>query len=180
MRGIHERNSQDAVARRICGHTLRIVLCDSRGGALVELALVAPILIALALGAADFGRLAYFSIEASNAARAGAAYAAQSTATSIDTSGIRTAAAHDAPNLTGIATLTVTSNPVCQCANGTSFSTVGTTTAACAAAILNCASPHRVINYVQVNTSAPVATMFRYPGIPTSITLRGQAIMRIK
>jgi hypothetical protein len=31
-----------------------------------------------------------------------------------------------------------------------------------------------------VNTSAPVNSMFRYPGLPTSYTLLGQAVMRIE
>ena len=159
---------------------LRAVLRDKRGSALVELGVVMPILLLLLVGAAEFGRLAYFSIEASNAARAGAAYGAQSTANSINTTGIQTAASNDAPNLTRVATLTATSNPVCQCDNAGVFSTIGTTTSACASAAASCASPKRVINYVQVNTSAPVSTILRYPGMSTSFTLQGKAIMRIQ
>jgi len=36
-----------------------------------------------------------------------------------------------------------------------------------------------VVNYVQVSTSATVSTMFNYPGIPNSFTLKGFAKMRV-
>ena len=119
--------------------------------------------------------MAYFAIEVSNAAGAGVAYGAQSTATSTQTTAIQTAAANDAPNLTKIGTLTVTSAIACQCANGTSFTSIS-----CGTANTTCVSPSRTIKYVQVNTSAPVNSMFKYPGLPTIYTLQGQAVMRIE
>ena len=166
--------------RIISGLVLRLLTGESRGSALVELAVVAPIFILLMVGAADFGRVEYFSLEASNSARAGVAYAAQGSTFATNSSAIQTAARNDAPNLTNVATLTVTSNPVCQCNNAGVFTTIGTTASACASATASCVSPSRVINYVQVHSSAPVSTIFTYPGFPSSFTVQGQATMRIQ
>ncbi|MHB8440130.1 MAG: TadE family protein [Acidimicrobiales bacterium] len=50
----------------------------SRGQALVELALMAPVMMALLLGTVDLGRLFYTYIGVNNAAREGAAFGAAS------------------------------------------------------------------------------------------------------
>jgi Flp pilus assembly protein TadG len=140
------------------------------GQAFVELALVLPIFILLLVGTAELGRLAYASIEVSNAARAGVAYGAQSHITASDITGIQLAATQDAPNITSMTPPVVTLS--CSCSNGTAIS--------CATAGTNCVSPARIIEYVQVSTAAPVNTVFHFPGIPDTVTLRGQAIMRVE
>jgi Flp pilus assembly protein TadG len=180
MKSSHESNSKLARACRRCAHMLRFVPGEDRGSALIELTLVMPVFALLTVGWVDFARTAYFSIEASNAARAGVAYAAQGTTFATNTSGIQAAADNDAPNLTSVATLAVTSNSVCQCDNAGTFTTIGTTTSACASASSSCLSPSRVISYVQVNTSAQVSSIFANRGAPAAYTVRGQAIMRIK
>ena len=149
----------------------RLGLSGDYGGALVELALMIPIFILLLVGGAEFGRLEYFSVEVADAARAGAVYGAQSAATASNTSEIQSEAANDAPDLAIIATLTVTPTTVCDCSNGTSITCANTTA---------CVRPARVVKYVQVNTSAPVNTILHYPGLPSTYTLQGQAIMRIE
>lgn len=173
MKSNQKSNSFNKKAPRIASFTLRAALADNFGGALVDLAAIIPIFALLLIGVVEFGRMAYFSIEVSNAARAGAAYAAQSTGTSTYTSGIQTAAQNDAPNLTKITTLVVTPTTVCQCDNSGAFSTMTSCTA-------SCSSPGRVITYAQVNTSAQVSAGFTLPGLPVSYTLQGQSIMRIK
>jgi hypothetical protein len=42
----------------------------------------------------------------------------------------------------------------------------------------SCPSPSRIVLYVQVTTTAPVNTIFHFPGIPSTVTLRGFATMR--
>jgi Flp pilus assembly protein TadG len=138
---------------------------DCRGSALVELALVAPIFVLLLTGAAEFGRLAYAAIEVTNAARAGVAYAAQSHITASNTAGIRQAARNDGSDVTS---LSATSRFFCACSNGNSSTCLPT----------DC-SGARIIEYVQVNTSATVDPLFYYPGLPKTFTLRGRAIMRV-
>lgn len=140
-----------------------------RGQALVELALVIPLFFLLIIGAAEFGRLAYAAIEVANAARAGAAYGAQTHITASDSAGIKLASTQDAPNVSGV---TATSSISCICSTG------GTLT--CTNALAACASPARIIEYVTVNSSATVGPLFNYPGLPHTFTLYGQSIMRVE
>ena len=65
----------------------------ARGQALVELALITPVLLLLLLIAVDFGRLFFTYIQLNNAAREGAAYGAASPA---DTPGITAAVQREA------------------------------------------------------------------------------------
>jgi Flp pilus assembly protein TadG len=150
---------------------------EETGQAFVELALVLPIFTVLVLGAAEFGRLAYAAIEIGNAARAGVAYAAQTHTTAQDSANIQLAAtteAHDIVNLTATPSYTCS----CESTGGTittpgSCTTIDTTAG-------SCPSPSRIVLFVQVNTSAPVNTLFHFPGIPNSVTLTGKAIMRVE
>src|ERR1700733_2170823 len=94
------------------------------GSALIELAVMTPVLILLAFGTGDFGRLMYDAIVVSHAARAGAAYAATSNANAENSSGISQAAQSEAQNL---GTITVTSQVVCQCPSGSPLGSSTTT-----------------------------------------------------
>jgi hypothetical protein len=60
----------------------------------------------------------------------------------------------------------------CSCSDGTAVT--------CANAGTTCLSPGRIIEAVQVNTTAPINTVFKFPGIPNSMTLRGYALMRVE
>lgn len=148
----------------------RTTIRDDLGQAFVELALVLPMFILLLVGAAEIGRLVYAGIEVSNAARSGVAYGSQNHITASDTANIQLAATREAPNITSLATPVVTLS--CSCSNGTSIT--------CANAGTTCVSPAHILEFVQVQTSAPVNTLFHYPGIPSSITLRGFAKMRVE
>jgi Flp pilus assembly protein TadG len=152
-------------------HDLR----EDIGQAFVELALVLPIFMLLLVGLVEVGRLAYASIAVSNAARAGVAYGAQSHTTAADTTNINLAATQDAPNITSM-TATTTNSCACETSAG-----VITPFASCAIGVTNtttCLSPSRIVVYVQVTTQANVDTLFHFPGIPNTVTLRGYASMR--
>ena len=56
---------------------MRVVSRNRRGQALIESAIVVPVIMLLALGAVDFGRVFAATLTASNAAKQAAAYAAQ-------------------------------------------------------------------------------------------------------
>ena len=71
----------------------------TRGQALVEFALLLPVLVLVLALAADFGRAFTAYIAISGAAREGAAYGMQSTTAAADTAGMRTAALADAPTI---------------------------------------------------------------------------------
>src|SRR5262245_28119887 len=83
------------------------------GAALVELAISLPVLILLVVGAGDFARVMYLTIEMTNAARAGAQYGAETLARSKDFTRMQTTAVGAAPNISG---MTAVGTRACQCA----------------------------------------------------------------
>lgn len=150
-------------------HTIRRYLTQEGGQSLLELAFMLPVFALLLAGAADFARFAYASIEVSNAAHAGVQYGAQSYLTAVDLAGMAQAAINDAPDVSSI---TATANQSCACSNG-----MATT---CKNAATTCIAPVRIIQYVQVNTTARLNPIFQYPGLPTTLTVNGQATMRVQ
>jgi Flp pilus assembly protein TadG len=149
-----------------------------RGQSMLEVALLLPMLLILALGVIDMGRYAFLSILVGNAARAGAGYGAQSLPLSVDTSGIQTAADNDFQNNgQNVSGLTVTSSVACGCDND------GTVTAAVCSTVTNpsagtCAAGHWVV-MESVTTSGTFNALFGYPGIPKSITVTKTATLRV-
>ena len=135
---------------------------------MAELAIALPALVLLFLGAADFGRLFYMWIAVNNAARAGAQYGSQNVITAANISGMETAATTDGSNIGG---LTATANQ-CTCASGTSVTV-------CSGSNYNCANALSA-TYVEVDTQATFHTVVSYPGIPSSITVTGKAIMQVE
>jgi Flp pilus assembly protein TadG len=135
----------------------------SDGSSLLEAALVMPVLILLLAVAVDAGRAYYLAIEVSSAAHAGAIYGAQNPG---DTSGMVSAAKLEAPD---ISILNATATYGCECHDGSSNVAGCTTPPTCA---------DNYVNYADVATSAVYAPIFPYPGLSTSLTLRGYAAMR--
>jgi len=157
-----------------CGRALahRAPLRHAEAGqALVQFALLVPVLVLIFLGTVALGQLCYCVIEASSAARAAAEYGSQSPVAAADTAGMLQAAQQDAPQLTN---LTASSKYFEQCPDGSGLCT-GT---ACGAAPPSCTGG-RVLIFVQVNTTASYTPMVSFPGRPSSITVKGQAIMAV-
>jgi len=146
---------------------LRRAFRSNRGHAFVELALLMPIFTLVIVGSAEFARLAFAGIEVRDAARAGAEYGAQNHGTAQNTSGMQSAATNDSPNVTNI---TAAASTFCTCSNGTSVT--------CANAASNCSA--RIAEYVQVDTSAVVNPTFHVPGLPSTYTLKGRAVIRVE
>jgi Flp pilus assembly protein TadG len=152
-------------------------LRSQAGQTLLEVALLAPMLLALLVGTIEFGRYAYLGILVENAARAGAAYGAQSLPQSADTVGIRSAADNDFANGQNLTGLNVTPSTSCGCDNG------GTVTGATCSTAVNpsagtCASGHWVV-MVSVQASATFNPLFGFPGISKSITVTRTVTMRV-
>jgi len=148
------------------------VLLGSEGAAAIELALILPVLVFMLVAVIELGRLAYFSIEVSNAAHAGAQYGAQSPFYAGNTAGIQNAAQQDGYDVPGL-----TVPPpllICKCST-----TSGVESSAAACALGDCPAGSSLIAYVQVQTSATVNPLLKYPGIPASYTLSGSATMRV-
>jgi Flp pilus assembly protein TadG len=135
-------------------------VCVSGGQTVLELALLLPLMLLLLIGVIEIGRFAYFDILVSNAARAGAQYGAQSLIQAADKNGIQTAAQND-----GLTTMTITSAQQCNCGLGTP--------GGCPVA---CAQP---TVYVAVTATEKFNSLFKYPGLPKSMTLASTATMRV-
>jgi len=137
----------------------------------VELALMLPVLGILLIGTIDFARVYYAAMAIDQAARAGAAYGAQSVATSGDDAGMAQAALSTA-NLDLTPAVTAANAHAthwCACADGTHVScTTGTCTE----------GAPRV--YVSVEIDRTFQTLFPYPSIPTTVRLNRTATMRVQ
>jgi Flp pilus assembly protein TadG len=158
-----------------------------RGQSLVEVALLTPLLLALSIGLIELGRYAYISILVGNAARAGAAYASQSLPQSVDTGGIQTAADNDFQNNgQSTASLTVTSKTVCACDNGGKLSPDPPTTGYCdppptgTNSSAGTCSPGNWVVMVSVTASGTFNSLFKYPGIPSSIAVSSTSMLRVQ
>jgi Flp pilus assembly protein TadG len=146
--------------------------CSEAGTSLLEVALLIPMLSLLFLAVIDVGRLAYMSIEVSNAARAASAYGAQSHITAVDSTGMVQAAKNDAPDITGLAA-TAIHFTVCS-----GSATAGGGIGPVVPPLLSSCPGARLLLYVQVSTSATYTPWFPYTGSPGSWQLSGLSTMR--
>lgn len=146
------------------GLTARRMKADA-GQALVEVALSATILLTLLVGAVEFSRLAYTSIEVSNAAKAAVQYGAQNSTTAADSTGMKTAATNEAANIT-LGTTSISTSYACSDGSTPSGSPPSCSTAA-------------VETILTVQTQATFSPVFNLPGLPTSYTIHGQAIQKV-
>ncbi|HEX6509261.1 MAG TPA: hypothetical protein VF221_16665, partial [Chloroflexota bacterium] len=92
-------------------------------------------------------------------------YGSESHATAWDNANMQIAASSSAPD---VSNLTTTASHFCKCADGTSSTCLTT----------DC-SGSRIIEYVQVNTSASVNPLIYVPGLPKSYSISGKAVMRV-
>jgi Flp pilus assembly protein TadG len=155
------------------------------GQALVELAVMLPVLLLLALGVIEMGRFAYVAILVGNAARAGAAYGAQSTAQASQPTGtysIEAAADNDfQSNGQAVSKLAVTSTFSCGCDNGGTISPSpsGTNAFCFVVGATSCAGGGHFVEVVSVTATGTFTSLFNYPGIPSSITVTRLSQMRV-
>ena len=144
---------------KVASETFRRRFRSESGQSLLELAFLAPLLLILAIGIVEMGRYASFGILVGNAARAGAAWGAQNLASSVDTTGIGTAAQNDFQNGQSLSGLTVTSSTSCGCDDGG----MTTTATACSGGTAGtCSSGHWVV-MVHVTASGTFNPLFSYP-----------------
>jgi Flp pilus assembly protein TadG len=160
---------------------------DDGGAALIELAVVMPLFVLITFGAFELGRVAHYTIEVENAARAGASYGGENMGNASSSSTVTQAAQNDAPDL---ATLTATPGAGCVCE--TLNLTSGTPSYNPASGTLSCSDPiitactgssstvsYNVVSYVTVSTRATVHSVFSVGGLPSSYTIHGYSAMRI-
>lgn len=144
-------------------------LGSESGSSLIEAAVLAPVLLFLMIGAADFGHGYYLAEEVASAAHSGAEYAIQNPGRISDhTTGIQTAAKNDAPNVPSLTVATPAWG--CECSDGSSYSTH------CSSVPSGCAT--NWVYKVTVTASANYTPLFPWPGVPSSIALSSSATMR--
>jgi Flp pilus assembly protein TadG len=158
-------------------------LKSERGVSTVEVALMLPFLLLLLMGVVDFAQMVHLAIEVSNAARAGAQYGYQNSATQADAPGMIAAAEDDAADVTTWGANTASYGCMCsdgteqiQMASSSSGSTSGSSSQ-CSTPPSSCTSKGtQLINYVEVQTQATYTPLFPWPAVPSSITLNGKAM----
>jgi Flp pilus assembly protein TadG len=133
---------------------------------MLELAVVLPVLILLAIGVMDYGRVYFTSIAVANAARAGAEYGTAMTGNQNDQTQIQDFAKLDGAEA---GTMTVTSNTVCKC---------GATVVGCSGT--TCAGYGVPRVYVEVTATKAVALILKYPGLRDTVTISRTATFRLQ
>lgn len=140
------------------------LLRRSDGSSFIELALLLPLMLFLFVGAVDLGRLYFMSVEVTGAAQAGALYGIQNPS---DTSGMQSAATAGASSLASVST---SASYGCECSDGSSVTVSCGTTPTCT---------YNYVNYVDVVSSVQYTPIFRYPGLPSTLTVTREARMRV-
>jgi len=137
-----------------------------RGAAIIEFALILPLVILLMVGLFDLGFGAYQLIQVHAAAEAGAQYAARH---SWDATAIA-AAVTSATGTSGVAA-TPAPSQVCGCPDGGTF----TPMPSCG----TCPSGSPAGVYASVSAQLTYSPVLPYPGLSDPLTLTGQAYRRL-
>jgi Flp pilus assembly protein TadG len=138
--------------------TRRFHKVECAGSAATEFALVAPAILLIAAGTADFGMLATKSIALAGTTRIGAEYARRHPA---DMTGIRNSMQR-AMSFTPTLTFPTSFPQSCECSDGTSI----TCAESCATA--GRPGPNRI--FMKISASQALTPLVPWPGIPATLT----------
>lgn len=145
---------------------IRRLFKSDAGTSIIEFAVVTPVLLFLLIGGIDLGRSMYLGILAANAARAGASYGSYNLQSAADNTGMASAATTDAP---GASWNPPSVTPLCSVSGGTP--------APCT--VSSTGPPVNTVYYVQVIVTGSFATLVKYPGLPSRISVSGTSVMRV-
>ncbi len=130
-----------------------------KGGALIEMSLLLPFIAMLLVGTIDLTRVFHLAIALENAASVGAHYGTRTSI--IYLSGIEEAAYDDLTDISGVNVTASCEQPV--------------------GSPVDCGGAAVAQNlYVRVVASKTFNTLIAYPGIPSSVPLQKEAIMRVR
>jgi Flp pilus assembly protein TadG len=141
------------------------------GNALIEFAIIAPLLIVMCIYVIDFGFFAFRQTELQHATQAGAQYAAVEQ--SYDSAKISSAVTNDANDSSF--TISTTPSKFCGCPSST-----GVTPVACPPPNTTCGTYVTVSTQATYNTIAPVSGKLFTITVPSSYSLKGSATVRIQ
>jgi Flp pilus assembly protein TadG len=170
------RDSDQTLQKRVRSASRLRLFREEAGASLVEVSLILGFLApAMLLGTVGTAGMVYSSIEVSNAAHAGAAFAAEyyiaNSNTALPTSAqVTSAVKNDAPELALVLKpgTTISVSMATGCNGGAA--TAGNSIPSCSSGILP---------YVQVTTQATVVPFTAYSGLPSSITMSSEATINL-
>jgi Flp pilus assembly protein TadG len=160
---IHKVSSGQSLTRM----SRRLDSTSERGSAMIETALVLPMMILLACGAMDFARVFFAGIVVESAARSGVQLGSFSMGKAGALSDMNAAADTEAAGQ-GLTGVTTSSRTFCGCVNSTSE--VSCSSGTCAGAIPG--------GYVETTASYTFNPIIPYPGIPRNIVISSAARFR--
>lgn len=149
-----------------------------KGNAIIELAIVVPVLLVLSMGAADFARVFYHIITLTGAADTGASYGALSAVYSGRNSQMTQIAKDDASSISHTATVTATADRYCDCPANPATGPGDASAVDCIVGTCPGYGPPRV--YVRTRVQQQFSTFGRYPGIPQPLNLGPWAYRRVQ
>lgn len=149
----------------------KILPASRRGNALIELALVLPVMVLMLAGLADFARVLYVNISLAGAARAGAGYASQSPAASDDTEGVVRAVTGDAVDIQPVKAA-ITRACYCPERDGR--------LAPVACNVTACPTGNPTLIYVTVTAQKNFNTLLAWPQVPRQSEIRQSATLRVQ
>ena len=141
-----------------------------RGAALVEFALVFPVLLLLCMGAADFGRLFFHAVTVVNAAGTAAVFGARDNIDAGNFEGMQQAAVEDAGDIQGV---TAEGTQFCACPDGTAVDCKDIL-------IISCPGYGKPRAYVETDTQQVFEVLGPYPGIPRTTVIGRKVYMRVE
>ena len=178
---------------RLVQHIFRWIdapsLQGERGTALVELAVVMPLVVLLLVGAIDFARVFYTALAVTQAARAGAEYGALYGASSTNASALSAAMILAAQNAvqSDIGTVSVpAAGTECQCVPdnpGNAGALDGLTVVACTSGGGNptgCSGQRHLATFATVTATKTFTMTAAFPGLPYSMPITRTARLRVK
>ncbi len=144
-------------------------LKSARGAAVIEFALLAPVLLLMVVAAIDFGTFIHQKMQLQSAARAGAQFAIQSDASISDTAGILNAAQIASElDFTGVA---IETTQFCACSDGIESTPDGN--GSCGG---TCAGGEFPGLYVRVNLAGQFTPLFPIAGISNLVSSTGEGV----
>jgi Flp pilus assembly protein TadG len=173
-------NSQFAAHHSYCFSRSPRIGRPQSGQALVEFAVVLPLLLVLALGVIEVGRYAYIGILVGNAARAGAAYGSENLNNASTTAQpkVQAAAIRDFQS-NGQTGLSVSSNTTCGCDSGGTIASDTVANCDATGTPPTCPTGAHWVVTIHVTAFGTFNSLFGYPGIPSSITVSRTVSMRV-
>lgn len=161
-------------------NTRSIHRAGERGAAIVEFAIMFPVLVMMCMGAADFGRLFFHAVTVTQAAGTGVFYGAQGGFTSGRFSQMQQEAEDDADDLDRMGTVSATADRYCDCPDAPATGPADTNAVDCitGTCTTNGYGPPRV--FVRTRVQQTFRTFGRYPGIPYGVDVGERAFLRVQ